>query len=154
VREARIPDAHTFSLDLKFGGVSVAGIVVDRETGEGIRDAAVSAAPQAKGAGASGGFTGADGRFTLELEPGSYKIRAAARGYAPGMTDVTVAGAEIGDVRLELARGLTIQGKVVDRAGRLLSETFVTASTGGAPGATTTERTLPDGRCPTPSFGR
>ncbi|MBI1381421.1 MAG: hypothetical protein GC161_10080 [Planctomycetaceae bacterium] len=61
--------------------------------------------------------TDAEGNFRLQMEkPGTFSIRAAAKGFAPSLT---VSIAVPGDVPLELQlrRSLTVNGRVVDTTG-------------------------------------
>src|SRR4051812_65457 len=59
---------------------SVAGIVVDRKSGEGVPKAVVILRRAEQGG--IGAITGADGKFTLrDVEPGSYVLVVESAGY-------------------------------------------------------------------------
>ena len=118
-RRIHISDGDSFALDLAIAGTTVAGLVVDKETGEPLHPASVMAYGQ------SGHpldtDTGPDGRFELDLDPGDYRVQASAPGHAKQSISAAVAATDPADLRFELARGGTIQGSVVDAAGRPIS---------------------------------
>jgi len=150
-RLVEIPDADSYVLDLSFSGATVVGQVVDKDTEQGIGPAFVYAAlaKAVPGGGmGSSASTGADGRFQLELEPGEYKLRARAedRSYGEGQADVSAGAGGAPEVRLALARGLAIKGKVVDIAGRGIGGITVSGRMGEGPTSSTgLGQTLPDG---------
>ena len=114
-------DAQTFDLDFPAGTIS--GIVVDEETDAPIARAsvdAVSARPRGSAGGPAGGrgMTGPDGRFTIDVDEGAFRVLASAEGYAQGVAAVTVAEAPVGEVRIALERGGRLRGKVMDSRGR------------------------------------
>jgi hypothetical protein len=121
MRFVEIPDVDALAIDLAFNGVPLAGVVVDKESGQPIADAMVSASAKKQSPGAPLGgsvSSGADGRFQMELEPAEYRLSARIRGYAPGSLEVTVASSGTPDVRLALAHGVPIAGRIVDERGR------------------------------------
>jgi len=143
-RSVQIPDVETHSLEIAFSGVSVTGIVVDKDTDQPVPLAFVSAAPKDKNAPRTGtAQTGADGRFQLDADPGEYTLSARAEGYGMAKIDATVASSGLSDARLELEKGLEIKGRVVDASGQGVSGVPVAARGGESEygGA----QTLPDG---------
>jgi sarcosine oxidase gamma subunit len=137
-RTVEVPDADAHSVEIVYGGVPVAGVVIDADTEAPIAYAQVGARGTAD-ANYGDGTTGADGRFQLELEPDDYTLSAHAfeNGYLEATTRVAVRTGTVGDVRLALAKGLKIAGKVVDVAGRPAGDAMVrTVSTGQGPAQT------------------
>jgi hypothetical protein len=146
-RTADIPDVQRHVLDLDFGSAVLAGIIVDEQTDAPLAGARVLADPhgQITRGRAVTALTEADGRFQVEVEPGRYRVSARVGGYAAATTEVEVQEARVSDLRLPLARGSTVRGRVVDPSGRPAGDGIVRAlsptgaSTAGAP-------LLPDGR--------
>lgn len=131
MRTAEVPDADAFTLDLAYMGVSLTGVVVDKETEAPIAYASVfarSKTPEGTPRGASG-TSGPDGRFQIEIEPGDYVMGANVRegDYGQAEAEVRVGEAGVSDVRLALPKGLAISGKVTDAAGRGVSAILVRA---------------------------
>ena len=146
-RTAEIPDVERHILDLDFGGLVLAGIVVDEHTDRPLARAAVLADPhgeltQGKAVSAT---TAADGRFQLEVEPGRYRVTARVAGYAGATTEVEVQTSNVSDLRLPLPRGGTVRGRVVDPSGRPAGDGIVRAFSSTTPG-TAAAPLLPDGR--------
>jgi hypothetical protein len=83
-----------------------------------------------KGKDGGGGLAGADGRFAFELPAGDYTVKTTAEGYAISETKVSVGASGIGDLRIELGRGLPLEGKVLDVAGRPASRVSLVARHG------------------------
>lgn len=129
-KSVQVPDADTFSLDLNLAGASVTGVVVDRETSQPIARAWVSAFPRKGERTATGAESGADGRFELSLEEGDYRVSAQADGYAEDTADVTVSGGGASEIHLALLRGLSVKGRVLDAAGRGVSDLEVLGMAG------------------------
>ena len=150
-RTADIPDADAFTLDLTFAGATLSGVVVDRETEQPVPRARVFAAPKKPDPsrpGGSGGETGEDGRFQLDVEPGDYRVSAFAESYGRLETETSVASGGASDIRLALVRGLMLQGKVVDGRGNGVGGLSIAAMTLGADGRPAGgggAMTLPDG---------
>lgn len=147
-RQVEIPDADAYTMDLALSGVPVAGTVIDRDTEQPVPNAYVSARPRESTAAPVGGtsMTGSDGRFLMELEPGEYRVMAGSDGYAGEKTDLTVDAGGVPDLRLSLARGGSITGRVVDHAGRGVGGLYVNASSGeGVQRYGGMGQTLPDG---------
>jgi hypothetical protein len=152
MRTVEIPDADAHAVDLAFTGVAVTGVVVDKETEQPVPAAHVSAssrnpAPSVGFAPGGGAEAGADGHFALELEPGDYRVSVYAGGYAPEMTEVSVAaGGAPTELRVALSRGGLISGRVLDAGGRPVGGVRVGAimdATEGAGGGM--GESLPDG---------
>ncbi len=116
-RNIAVPDVDQQVMDFRLAEVSTKGIVVDRESGIGLPGARVFARAKAGDANTEA-IAGPDGRFTLEVEPGDYSLFVGADGYARTQFPLTAGPAASPDLRLELTRGLVIQGRVVDTAGR------------------------------------
>ena len=112
-----LPDVESHVYDIELRGAPVSGTVVDKATGAGIPRANVRAKAK-KGEEGGGAAAAPDGRFSLELAPGDYKVETTADGYAAVESELTVGETGASDVRLELSRGQVIEGKVVDLAGR------------------------------------
>ncbi|HSF16198.1 MAG TPA: carboxypeptidase regulatory-like domain-containing protein [Vicinamibacteria bacterium] len=113
-RNVVVPDLDTFFLELDFAGVAVSGRVVGEETGEPVVRAFVSARPESSADWARGASTqtGADGRFELELEAGTFTLVARAEGFAPNERRLNVGDSGISEVLLSLTAGLRITGRV------------------------------------------
>ena len=144
-----VPDADAASFDFTLAGLTVAGTTVDAESGKPLQ-AHVSATregdPMRAGRSASGG---PDGRFALELEPGSYSLQASAEGYRTQDVPLRVGDVAIDDVHFSLARSLRIGGRVVDATGAAVAYVWVSAlpdGPGGAPKARAVQsESRPDG---------
>ncbi|MBI1850039.1 MAG: carboxypeptidase regulatory-like domain-containing protein [Planctomycetes bacterium] len=76
------------------------------------------------------GTCNAAGEFTVRVEPGTWRLRASADGYATRLgDDVRVdAGASVEGLVLELEAGSTIAGRVLDDAGDPIEGALVEAS--------------------------
>jgi hypothetical protein len=145
-RNAEIPDADAFTLDLDYSGIAVSG-VVQGESEQPIAGASVSASPKKPQPVPTfnSAQTGADGRFQLELEPGDYRVVASMQGYSPKSVELSVSAGGAPEVRLELARGLSISGKVVDTRGRGVGGLSVSAMASDPAANNGFAMTLPDG---------
>jgi hypothetical protein len=131
-RNVTIPDADRYDLELVFSGAPVSGVVVDRETRQPVGQANVSAVATRPPPTGSGGQADAEGRFQLALEAGDYRVKARAEGYAEGATNVSVPAEGLSDIRLELSKGLSLSGKVLDQRGQPLPGISVEAATEGS----------------------
>ena len=121
-----------------FAGVPVSGLVVDKETEAPLGYASVGAGRKA-GRGHAGRECRHRPRRPVPARAGAGRLHVgrdhAGRGLRPGHPDVRVGDAGVSDVRLALAKGLGIAGKVTDAAGRGVSVIEVTAlPSDGAPG--------------------
>jgi protocatechuate 3,4-dioxygenase beta subunit len=126
-REVAIPDAETFVLDLDFAGGLLTGTLLDRDTREPVPDALVGAKPARAERPGVHVKSGPDGTFRMELDEGEYTLSVLAQGYAEATRDVVVSsgGAQ---VLVELARGGTLSGRVVDGGGYGVPYVTVTAT--------------------------
>jgi hypothetical protein len=143
-RDLQVPDVPGYRLDFELGGVPVSGIVVDRESGEGVPAARLNATAR-KGEDSGGAIAGPDGRFAFEIPPGDYRVSLGAEGYARSQSDLTVGAGGESEVRFELSRGLVLEGKVLEASGRPAAGIRVAATAGaGVPGRDMT-MTVSDG---------
>jgi hypothetical protein len=144
VRSIVVADVDRHALDLEVTEATVAGVVVRREDGTPLADVLLSLVPVAGGAGtAARGRSAADGRFAIGTEPGEYLLRAEVLGRVPAARPLDVSLDGLTDLRLEMGRGLSISGRLLDESGRPVPEREVFAF-----GADGFERTLTgrDGR--------
>ncbi|HEX3549942.1 MAG TPA: TonB-dependent receptor [Candidatus Elarobacter sp.] len=135
---ARVAAAFVFAFTLSFGCASgqseravVRGIVVDAATGLPVAGATVAAI-----GGTGRSATGADGRFSLVLAPGVYRLRVERSGYQPAQSDevVVTPGATV-DVTL------AVQHATAPPAMRTIGATSTNAAT-ALLRATTTSTTV------------
>ncbi len=133
-RKVQIPDADSYVLDLDLAGASVTGMVMDKETERPLADARVLASKKDGGSGSA--TLGRDGRFQLELEPGDYNVLAQLDGYVGTPVEATVGATGTSEIRIPLARGARLSGRVVDARGRPVSGALVNAraASASAPG--------------------
>jgi protocatechuate 3,4-dioxygenase beta subunit len=118
-RAITVPDVEAHPLDVALAGVTVSGVVVDQVSGKPLAEARVSA--WQRRASDRGGFyarTGSDGRFTLELEAGAYRLTTQADAYNEDRREMTVADEGATDLRIALDKGVAIVGRVLDGQGR------------------------------------
>jgi hypothetical protein len=129
-RTVNVPDVEAFAYDVDLPGITVAGIVVDKDTEQPIANATVSANPKAGGppGAATVQTTGPDGRFQLDVDAGDYRLHARADGYGSTDQSVAVGAGGASDVRLALARGVSLRGRVLDLRDRPAASVDVTAS--------------------------
>jgi hypothetical protein len=128
-RPLEVPDAEAFTADFDFWGISIAGVVVDKETEQPVAGAFVFAIPNERreGLSSSQASTGADGRFQLEVDAGEYRVRASAQGRGSDEQEVTVGATGAADLRFEIVNGSSVRGKVLDVRGRPASAIEVRA---------------------------
>ncbi len=144
VREVEIPDADRFELDLEIGSATVSGIVVDRDGGAPVAGASVGLVKE--GGGGSSGESAADGRFSIAVEPGDYRLEARARDRQAISQPLSVGSSGVSDVRIEMDRGLEIRGRLLDAAGAPVSG-YLIAAIAAADGASAGQGTSgADGR--------
>jgi hypothetical protein len=147
-RMVEVPDADAHTVDIAYNGVAVSGVVIDKETEAPVPYSSVGAGPRPDvGRGGTGGLTGQDGRFQLELEPGDYHLSASQRegGYGSAELDVTVGTGGLADLRLALPKGLAIAGKVTDATGRPAGGVSLRAVAPESGGGGGWSQSLPDG---------
>ncbi|RKG88488.1 hypothetical protein D7V88_14200 [Corallococcus terminator] len=107
-----IPSEGPLTVALRVAGV-IEGFVVDAE-GLPAADAEV----RVDGSSDPGVTTGAQGGFSLEVEPGSHTL-SAWRGEESGALDapvVSIAGGVVRDARIRLGPGAWLEGRVVERS--------------------------------------
>ena len=94
----------------------------------------------------AGGQSGDDGRFTIpNLAPGPFRLDAHAAGFIPWQASETaVDGEELGPLRIELGRGATVEGRVVDADGVPVPGARVSARFTASPGETSSSGTVTD----------
>jgi protocatechuate 3,4-dioxygenase beta subunit len=128
-REIDVPDAESYDVEIAFtGGVPVSGIVVAKETGQAVGQADIQLNRREGDLVRSLTATSApDGGFALDADPGDYRASARAEGYARSDLDLKVGPDGAEGLRIELEKGLSIEGRVVDSAGRGLSGVPVSA---------------------------
>ena len=140
-----VPDVPAYSLDFVLGASPVSGIVIDADTGQPVARALVNFL----GGGSFGrSETGADGRFSFEVEPAEGRLLARAESYAETEERLAVGETGAQDLRIELRRGAMITGRIEDGAGRPRGDVPIRAQLEGAeasgPGGFAVS--LPDGR--------
>lgn len=91
---------------------------------------------------------GTDGRFRLDgVPPGAHALLASAHGLGGKRVDVDIregsAETDIGDVVFEA--GLSIRGRVRDKAGAKVADALIRAHASGTPSPPVEERSEPDG---------
>jgi hypothetical protein len=130
-RTIEIPDVESHTLELDFSGVTVAGVVVARETEEpieraylGVQRLNASGVPDDESW--SSGNSGPDGRFEFMAAPGQYRLSAGAEGRARLQQELSLGESGVSDLRIELSSGLEITGRVVNAAGQGLAGVQVT----------------------------
>ncbi len=103
------------------------GAVVDKESGVGIEGVRLLGRPAGAAVGTAPAFTAttdASGRFAVDVAAGSYwlelgplyALAGAGAGFVPRRLDDVASGTT--DQRIELTRGLSITGTILDAAGR------------------------------------
>lgn len=129
-----VPDAESQGVDLDFGTVSVRGRVVRERSDEPIDKARIEASSGGPGANTTmaDAVTDESGRFLVELDPGRYRIRAHARGFAPRERALTVEEG-IPEIAIALSVGGSIRGRVLDRNGNDPGRYYVHAVDAGFP---------------------
>ncbi|MFD1020908.1 carboxypeptidase regulatory-like domain-containing protein [Thalassobacillus hwangdonensis] len=92
VEVAELGDAVVADFTLaEIEGVSLAGVVTDRETGEPVSDATVTLTPVENENFKEEVMTGEDGAYAFDqLLPGDYKLKVEAEGYVSATVDVNV----------------------------------------------------------------
>ncbi len=143
-RTVEIPDAESHDLQIELGGSTVNGIVLEKGTERPLPAARLSFLPVKGGSGFAHSETGADGRFQVDLEPGSYTVQATLAEFAPAQLELEVPAA--GETRILLSPGSALEGKVVDEAGRGVGGLDVRAfAFAGENAPPQWARSLPDG---------
>ena len=103
---------------------NVSGKVTDKDTGDGLKGATVTA-------GKYTATTAANGSYNLLLPAGSYTITAKLDGYEDGTKEVTVSNAALKDENITMKKLATVSGTVTEEGtGAIISGAAVTL-TGG-----------------------
>jgi len=119
LRSVDLPDVERYELDLEVGEASVAGVVLDKESGAPRAEARLRVRePSGEQRDKGYATSGPDGRFAIAVEPGDYVLEASARGRRPWSQALSAAAGAAPEVRVEMEAGLEIRGRVVDAAGR------------------------------------
>lgn len=126
IRTVSIPDVDIFELDLDYGGTVVSGLVVDFQSGAPVQGAMLEASALQRELGVVQTAADSEGRFQFELTGSRYAVKIAASGYASRVVDLKVT-TPITDLRLELRRGSSLAGRVVDSHGRPVAGVSVSA---------------------------
>jgi hypothetical protein len=129
-REVTVPDVEAWTLDIALPAALVRGSVVDAG-GQPVEAIVTAGKVEGDGGVSSTAQAGADGRFELTVEPGTWRLRARAMGFSGDPADVEVSEAGLEDVRLTLTRARTLRGRVVDAAGRGIAGASVSARAPG-----------------------
>ncbi|HEU4420145.1 MAG TPA: carboxypeptidase regulatory-like domain-containing protein, partial [Planctomycetota bacterium] len=124
-------------------GAKLAGVVVD-EAGQAVGGAEVSANAALPARGNAWTRSGSDGTFLMTgLVPGaSYELSARQRGRVPATRTSVPAGSS--DLRLELSKGLELEGRLVDSNDR--PQAHATLRFVGGSGSRVAARTDAEGR--------
>jgi hypothetical protein len=117
MRFVEVADVESQTVNLAYPAGGISGVVVGEPTGAPIAGARVHAMNTDTGMGGNA-TTREDGRFIIDVDPGEFHVQAAAEAYAPGGVTVTVGDSPAPDVRIRLAPGASLRGRVVDRHGR------------------------------------
>ena len=142
-----VPDAESHTRDFDLPTATLTGMVVDGDTQQPVARASVTASsrePAPKWAGNA--ETGPDGRFTVSVEPGDYRLSARAEGYATRAVEAS-AGSSAADLTIALERGVPIAGRVLDARATSVAGATVIASAPDQddPRGTDIAQTLADG---------
>jgi hypothetical protein len=105
-RREEVPDADSHVIDIAMTGVLVSGTIINQETDEPVSEASVSAVRlDSEGEAQQRARSGPDGRFTLELEPGEYRLAATGERYSVESLAITVGESGLSDLTLALVKG-------------------------------------------------
>jgi hypothetical protein len=127
-RPLTVPDADLFTADFDLAEAAVSGVVVDADTGAPLPDVSLRLSTDG-GSAAPGtlGRSGPDGTFAIAAEAGDYILSAERLGRVRVVREVSLGPEGVSDVRIEMGRGLSIVGRVVDSTGRPASGQVVRA---------------------------
>jgi hypothetical protein len=135
-RYVDVPDADAYGLELDFNGLPVSGVVVDKETGEPVPRAYVNLHPKAP------------------VGPVVRVVGGSTEDYMPTYTELSLSGDGVAGLRLELVRGLVLEGRVLDAGGRPVPGVEVSATVVADNRRDSAfARTMPDGRFRFASLG-
>lgn len=138
-RMIEVPDGDSHFVEIALSGLSVAGEVVDRQSGLPVAEAQISARPLEGEPGSIVGLTETDiyGHFSLDLEPGPYVLVGQAEQYASSELHTSVEQTPVSGLLFKLVRDKQLLGNIRDFAGRPVSNIRVQASSvaGGSSGS-------------------
>jgi hypothetical protein len=121
-RSVEIPDVESHDIEIDLGGTVLNGVVLEERTERPLP------AARLKFWGRSGlvsAETDASGRFEVDVAPGRCSISAELAEFAPQYLEQEVPAP--GEIRILLRRGDSLQGRVVDSAGRGAADVSVRA---------------------------
>jgi large repetitive protein len=143
-RTVEIPDADAHELELDISGSTASGLVLEKGTEHPLPSVWLMFLPADGRPGLARCETGADGRFQVDLAPGSYKVSATLAEYVPARLDLEVPTAD--ETRILLSRGRSLEGRLIDDAGRGVGGVAVRAFPAeGEPVSGAMARSLTDG---------
>jgi len=118
-RRVDVPDTDYFPIDFDITWATVSGIVVEEENGAPLSSVSLRLIKLQKGAlSPVTGATARDGTFAIGVEEGRYMFTAELLGHARVVRTLEVGPTGLGDLRVEMGRGLSIVGRVVDASGQ------------------------------------
>jgi protocatechuate 3,4-dioxygenase beta subunit len=121
-RSVEIPDVESRDIEINLGDTVLSGVVLEEATERPLPAAQLSFHGGSEVVSAE---TDANGRFQVDLTPGRYNIRAELPEFAPQYLDIEVPAP--GETRILLRRGDSLEGRVVDAAGRGAGDVTVRA---------------------------
>jgi carboxypeptidase family protein len=103
-RVVEISDAESQRVDLDFSGVAISGIVVAQGSRAAVAGATVVLRPVDPGRPFSAMVsTGTDGSFTMEVDPGRYRLATSAAAYERAEIDLEIGRTALGAIVVSLA---------------------------------------------------
>jgi hypothetical protein len=121
-RSVEIPDVEARDIEIDLGGTILSGVVLEETTERPLPAAQLSLHGGSEAVSAE---TDANGRFQVDLTPGRYTISAELPEFAPQYLELEVPAP--GETRILLRRGDSLEGRVVDAAGRGAGDVTVRA---------------------------
>ncbi len=122
VHSVEIPDVDSRDIEIDLGGTVLSGVVLEETTERPLPAAQLTFHG---GSGVVSAETDANGRFQVDLAPGHYSISATLPEFAPEYLELEVPAP--GETHILLRRGDSLQGRVVDVAGRGAADVTVRA---------------------------
>lgn len=118
-RTVTVPDTDIVTLDFELAAAAVSGVVVDHDTGAPLPNVSLRLSRlDGRGDPGARGQSDADGAFAIAAEEGDYVLTAELLGRVRAVRKLTLGPDGLADERLEMGRGLSIVGRVVDHSGR------------------------------------
>lgn len=109
-----VPDVDDPEVEMAMaGGETLSGQVVDRASRKGIEGAMLDIRRRSKMGELTRLMLPNQGRFSIDLEPDDYLMKATALGYQPTEVTIGVYGSAPAPLTLELGHALQISGRVV-----------------------------------------